>query len=124
MARAGRILVFALAVGLAASACGEIVKVTADRTVLYDSETKQSREVKIKGSRFMVYAVSTDWYLVEMMIGGEKTFRLPIRLTCSSRGSVFLASLSLSFFLSLSLSLASLSASPLGLSLGSAKAAQ
>ena len=75
MARVARIMAFALVVGLASAACGEIVEVTTDSTLIYDSETKQSQEVKIKGKRFMVYAVSTDWYLVKMTIGGEQAFR-------------------------------------------------
>ncbi len=65
----------ALLVALATPCTAEIVKVTAPSTTIYDSETKESRTVKIKGKRFLVYAVSKDWYLVGMTINGTKTLR-------------------------------------------------
>ena len=39
MARIAPVVAFAFIVGLAAAACGEVVKVTADRTTIYDAET-------------------------------------------------------------------------------------
>ncbi len=65
----------ALLVALATPCTAEIVKVTAPSTTIYDSETKESRTAKIEGKRFMVYAVSKDWYLVGMTIDGTKTLR-------------------------------------------------
>jgi endonuclease YncB( thermonuclease family) len=75
MARIAAITVVLVAVVVAASAPGEIVKVTAERTQIYDSETKEAKSVAIEGKRFMVYGAGKDWYVVEMKIGGERAFR-------------------------------------------------
>ena len=75
MSRAFRIAVLILAVAFTPRAFGEIVKVTAERTTLYDGETKKSRSVKIQGKRFLVYSATKDWYLVGMTIRKEAVLR-------------------------------------------------
>lgn len=64
-----------LAVAVAATAPAEIVKVTAERTQIYDSETQEYKSVGVQGKRFMVYGAGTDWYVVQMKINGESVFR-------------------------------------------------
>lgn len=76
MMRRGRLAgLLALAVALVAPCAAEIVKVTADHTTIYDSESRQSQAADISGKRFMVYGVSKDWCLVEMTIKGVKQLR-------------------------------------------------
>ncbi len=70
MARIAGIVAFVLLVALAATSAGEIVKITAERTKIYDGE--KVKWAKIKGKRFMVYGAAKDWYLVEMTINKEK----------------------------------------------------
>ena len=75
MLRAATAIAFILAVLLSAVASGEIVRVTAEQTQLYDAETKETKPVAIKGKRFMVYGFAKDWYLIELTIKKEKVFR-------------------------------------------------
>jgi endonuclease YncB( thermonuclease family) len=75
MARIAHIAAFALAVAFSAGALGEVVRVTAKQTRLYDSEAKAVRTAKIEGKRFMVYAVGKDWYLIQLTISNKKVFR-------------------------------------------------
>jgi endonuclease YncB( thermonuclease family) len=75
MLRATAAIAFILAVLLSTVASGEIVRVTAEQTQLYDAETKEAKPVSIHGKRFMVYGFAKDWYLIELTIKKEKVFR-------------------------------------------------
>ena len=72
MSRTAGIIAFVLALLLAAAGRGEIVRVRAEHTRLYDGETKETKSVSVQGKRFMVYGAAKGWYLIEATIKGEK----------------------------------------------------
>jgi endonuclease YncB( thermonuclease family) len=75
MLRAATAIASILAFLLCTVASGEIVRVTAEQTQLYDAQTKEAKPVSIQGKRFMVYGFAKDWYLIELTINKDKVFR-------------------------------------------------